>query len=148
MVELKAGGRVYKQPLTVSPDPRLTLPAAAYARQFALARDIERARAEIAMTLKEAESRHAGADARVRAITDAAPEKRSPDSIWAAPTTVEGLRYLGTAFKSLAQAVDGADAAPTPDVERGYARHRALLDAALAKWAKLGETSAPRANAP
>ena len=35
------------QPLTVAPDPRITLPAEAYAAQFALARRIEEAQARV-----------------------------------------------------------------------------------------------------
>jgi len=159
-VELKAGGSVYRQRLTVVADPRVALPAAAYARQFALARDIERARAEIARALAEtgkvqsalrALPPGAAADARaaaaeLQAITDAAPAIRSADSTGLVPTSTGGLRYLGIAFHGLAQAVDGADAAPTPDAERGYLRHRALLDAALARWASFKAGALARLN--
>jgi len=164
-VELKAGGRVYRQTLRVAPDPRIRLPAAAYARQFALARDIEGARVEIAAALKEAERIHAGiaerrkgagvapaaalaaADQELLAISDLAPEKSSPDSTGRPPTTTAGLRYLAAAFHNLERAVDGADAAPTADAERGYLRHRALLDAALPKWAKFKAGTLARVNA-
>ena len=164
-VELKAGGRVSWQTLTVTPDPRVTLPAAAYARQFALARDIEGARVEIAAALKDAERLHTGiaerrkgaagdagaalaaADEQLLAISDLAPGKSSPDSTGAPPTTTAGLRYLAAAFHSLARAVDGADGAPTADAERGYVRHRALLDAALARWAKFRSGTLARLNA-
>ena len=153
-IELRAGGGLYRQTLTVAPDPRVTLPAAAYARQFALARDIEAARVEIAAALKEAERLHAGiaerrnsaggaaaaaladADGQLLAIADLAPQQRSPDSTGRPPSTTNGLRYLAAAFHNLQRAVDGADTAPSVDAERGYARHRALLDAALTKWAK------------
>jgi hypothetical protein len=164
-VELKAGGRVYRQTLTVAPDPRVTLPPAAYARQFALARDIEGARVEIAAALAAAERIHttiaarrkdaagaaaaalAAADQQLLAISDLAPEKRSPDSIGRPPTTTAGLRYLAEAFRNLERAVDGADAAPTRDAERGYLRHRALLDRALADWAHFTGTGLPGLNA-
>ena len=164
-VELKAGDRVYRQTLAVAPDPRVTLPAAAYARQFALARDIEAARVEIAAALKQAERIHTGiaerrksaggataaalatADQELLAISDLAPEKGSADSIGRPPTTTGGLRYLAAAFHSLERAVDGADAAPTVDAERGYVRHRALSDAALAKWAKFNSGTLAGLNA-
>ena len=158
-VELEAGGRVYRQTLRVAPDPRVKLPAAAYAREFALAHDIEAARVEIAAALAEAGRIDAAmrathqttaliaAEAELRSISDAAPEKRSPDSVGSPPTTVGGLRYLQGAFRELARAVDGADGAPTPDAERGYVRHRALLDAALAKWAKFKDGTLARLNA-
>jgi hypothetical protein len=168
LVELKAGGREYREQLTVAPDPRVTLPAAAYARQFALARDIESARAEIATALADAaridaamRAPHqvsgpdagaalvaalAAAEEELRAISDTAPEKRSPDSTGLPPTTVAGLRYLEAAFHNLAHAVDGADAAPSADAERGYTQHRALLDAALAKWAAFKRDTLARLN--
>jgi hypothetical protein len=86
------------------------------------------------------------ADAELISISDLAPPKGSPDSIGRPPTTIGGLRYLETAFHNLARAVDGADALPTADAERGYARHRALLDAALAKWSKFKGSTLPRLN--
>ncbi|MDE2138257.1 MAG: hypothetical protein KGJ68_12565, partial [Gammaproteobacteria bacterium] len=169
LVELKAGGHEYREKLTVAPDPRVTLPVSAYARQFALARDIESARVEIAAALAESaridaamRAPHqvtgpdtgaalvaalAAAEQELRTISDAAPEKRSPDSIGLPPTTVAGLRYLEAAFHNLAHAVDGADAAPSADAELGYTRHRALLDAALAKWAAFKSGPLVRLNA-
>ena len=164
-VELKVGGHAYRQTLTVAPDPRVTLPAAAYARQFALARDIEGARVEIAAALAEAGRVHtaiaerlkdaagaqaaelAAADEELLAISDLAPERSSPDSIGRPPTTTAGLRYLAAAFHGLARAVDGADTAPTADAERGYRRHRALLDRALAGWAQFRSTELPHLSA-
>ncbi|HYL04066.1 MAG TPA: hypothetical protein VEU54_11685 [Steroidobacteraceae bacterium] len=164
-VELAAGGQRYRQPLTIAPDPRVPLPPAAYQRQFALARDIEGARVEIAAALDQAgrlrsalEERRKGAtaaaatalaaaDERLLAISDLAPPPRSPDSLGPAPSTVRGLRYLGEAFRNLARAVDGADAAPSVDAERGYARHRALLEQTLADWDRFRYTELPRLNA-
>jgi photosystem II stability/assembly factor-like uncharacterized protein len=164
-IELSAGTKSYRQPLTVAPDPRTKLAASAYARQFALARDIERARVQIAAALAEARRIHTAvvehgknagsvtasalseADRQLLAISDIPPAKDSPDSMGPAPKTIGGLRYLSAAFHSLARAVDGADAAPTPDALRGYARHRALLDEALADWARFKASAIPRLNA-
>lgn len=164
-IELNVAGKSYRQWLSVAPDPRLGLPASAYARQFALAREIEHARRQIAAALGEAKHVHeaiaarskgvdgetaaslASADQRLIAVSDIAPEKRSPDFLGPPPKTVGGLRYLGAAFHSLAQAVDGADRAPTGDAQRGYARHRALLDEALAKWAGFKATTLTQLNA-
>jgi photosystem II stability/assembly factor-like uncharacterized protein len=164
-VELRTDGRVYRQTLTIVPDPRLRLTAAAYARQFTLARDIEAARVEIATALAEAERIHAAiaerrknaaagsaaalaaADQRLLAVSDTAAGRSSPDSIGRPPTTTAGLHYLGAAFRDLARAVDGADAAPGIDAQRGYARHRALLDGALADWARFRSGELARLNA-
>jgi photosystem II stability/assembly factor-like uncharacterized protein len=164
-VELSVAGKSYRQWLTVAADPRIRLPASAYARQFALARAIERARVQIAAALAEAERVHSAiaargrsadgetaaglsrADQRLVAISDIAPEKSSPDFLGPPPKTVGGLRYLSTAFRNLAQAVDGADTAPTPNAQQGYARHRALLDEALANWAQFKAKALPELNA-
>jgi len=163
-LELKAGGSVYRQTLHVAADPRVTLPAAAYARQFALARDIERARAEIAAALAAAGRIHsavaerlpgsgaalaaslAAADRELLAVSDLEPQKRSPDSTGQVPTSTAGLRYLAAAFRELERAVDGADSAPSVDAERGYLSHRALLDTALARWATFKDGTLPRLN--
>jgi photosystem II stability/assembly factor-like uncharacterized protein len=156
-VELVAGGKRYRQPLTVAADPRVHLPASAYARQFALGRDIESARVRIAAALAEARRIHtaiaerarsaggrtgstasaaalAAADGELLAITDLEPGKPSPDFLGRPPTKVQGLTYLDEAFRSLARAVDGADSAPSPDALQGYARHLALLERTLADW--------------
>ena len=151
-LELRVGAQSYRQPLTVVPDPRVRMTPAAYARQFALARDIERARVELAQALTAARQAHGAiaerrkgatpataaaldaADAQLLAISDLAPEKRSPDSTGRPPDTTHGLRYLEAALRELARAVDGADAPPGVDAERGYLRDRALLDEALSKW--------------
>jgi hypothetical protein len=164
-IELDVDGKSYRQPLTVAADPRLKLAAIAYARQFALAREVEAARVQIARTLEEAKRIHAAilersksgsnpaaatlaaADQRLLAISDIAPDKQSPDASGPAPATIRGLRYLEAAFRNLARAVDGADALPTPDALRGYARHRALLNDVLMQWAQFTAIDVARLNA-
>jgi len=158
-VELAAGGASYRQTLRVLPDPRSKLSQAGYARQFALSRDIERARLEVAKAGSDAERVHAAlvarargagpalaatlqaAERRVATLADLSPDKPTPDSTGAAPRTVDGLRYLEGAFRKLASAVGGSDSAPSADAEKGFLRHRQLLDGALAAWAhfKAGE---------
>jgi photosystem II stability/assembly factor-like uncharacterized protein len=165
-VELSAGGDSYRQPLTMAPDPRVRLPASVYARQFALARRIEHARVQIADTLAEAgkihsaigeRSKSAGtagtaaaalsdADRQLLAVSDLQPPKDSPDSTGRPPQSITGLRYLEAAFRELEQAVDRADAAPTPDAVQGYAKHRALLDRALAAWDTFKSTDLAHLN--
>lgn len=163
-IELNAGGRSYRQSLTVAPDPRVKLPASAYGEQLRLSRDIERARVEIASALKDAARIHgaiternkgasgalaaalADADRQLLAISDITPPKDSPDSLGAAPTTINGLRYLSGALHALALAVDGADTAPSRNARDGYLKHRALLDRALADWVRFKATTLPQVN--
>ena len=64
----------------------------------------------------------------------------------AAPQTVSGLRYLADVFHRLAAAVDGADTDPSTDVCASFAKHRALLDATLAQWARIKASGSTRAR--
>lgn len=155
----------YRQSLQVAPDPRVHVAPAAYARQFALARDIERSRVKLALALAEAATIHAqiiersqhaspaavatlaAADLKLLAISDLSPAKSSPDATGASPTTINGLRYLADAFHGLARAVDGADAAPTADAKSGYAADRALLERALKQWEEFKATELAHLNA-
>src|SRR5213076_3112438 len=57
-VELSLGARRLSQPLTLAPDPRLSLPPEAYARQFALARRVESLAARVASAVDEADAAH------------------------------------------------------------------------------------------
>ena len=162
-LELSAGGERRSQPLTVAPDPRLGLAAEDYARQFALARRVEEASARLAPALAEAERLHkrlakralgAGAelldgierlDARARALSGLVPEGASWRTAAQAPKG--SLRFLDDALDDFASAVDGADAAPTPDVEAAFAPLEASLAAPLAAWTALKAAELAELNA-
>src|SRR5204862_7529465 len=73
-VVLTMSGQSVRQPLALKPDPRIKADAADYARQFALAKEIERARVDVRGALREAEALHARL---AKAATAAAPERRS-----------------------------------------------------------------------
>ena len=164
-IALNVGGKSYRQSLTIKPDPRIKLTAAAYARQFALARGIEEARVRIATALTEADHIHVAifdrskgsddatvaalfaADQRLLAVSDIVPHKDPRDTIGAPPTKISGLRYLGSAFKNLAAAIDGADTAPSPDALRSHAKLQALLEPALEDWMRFKGEDLVRLNA-
>jgi hypothetical protein len=164
-VELTVGDKHDRQQLIVAADPRISLPASAYEQQFALAREIEQARTTLAANLAEAARIHtqiterkksatrgtatalAEADRTLLTFSDLAPDKDSPDSLGPAPTSTHGMRYLASAFRSLARAVEGADAAPSVDARSGYTIHRALLDRTLADWNRFKATDLSRLNA-
>jgi hypothetical protein len=164
-VELNVGDKHDRQQLIVAADPRIALPANAYEQQFALAREIEKARITLAANLAEAARIHAQikereksatrgtaaalaeADRTVLTLSDLAPDKDSPDSLGPAPTSTQGMRYLAATFRSLARAVEGADAAPTADARSGYTIHRALLDHTSADWNRFKVNDLPRLNA-
>src|SRR6185295_14271918 len=75
-VELSVGGQRLTRPLTIAPDPRVSLPPEVYARQLGLARRIEALRESVAGALAEGEKlrvalvakRALDLEARVRAL--------------------------------------------------------------------------------
>ena len=145
---LDVDGTRLTQPLTVVPDPRVQVPPEGYARQFALARRVEEARARVATALHEAGAvqkslgeRRKGAKpeigkdldallARIRAATGG-------DTDFPAPKDNTSLRGLSGALGKLAAAVDGTDDAPSADAVTGFDQIQTLLAARLAAWETL-----------
>jgi photosystem II stability/assembly factor-like uncharacterized protein len=135
-VVMTMNGQKYSEKLTIAPDPRITLPASAYSEQFALARDVEQTRATIATALEAAKTliSDAGTRAdiveRAKAISGATTQTGFPLPV-AEPGT---LRFIGDALSKLQSAVDGADAAPTPDARTSWSILKPAADAALKAW--------------
>ncbi|MFL6261726.1 MAG: VPS10 domain-containing protein [Thermoanaerobaculia bacterium] len=145
---LDVDGTRLTQPLTVAPDPRVTLPAEAYARQFELARRIEEAQGRVARAgrendalLKALADRRKGASPEVAKSLDALRKKAEDlaggSAWWLSPTTLNCLRAVGDALNKLATAADGADAAPSPDTVDGFEKIQPSLNATLAAWETL-----------
>jgi photosystem II stability/assembly factor-like uncharacterized protein len=124
-------------PLEVLPDPRVPLPPGAYAEQFTLAREIEAERAKLAPALKDAEALipKLEGERRQRAIEISGINPATANAWWLFPKSTATLRYAADKLAALQQAVDGADAAPTPDAREGFAKAKAIAEEALAKWA-------------
>jgi photosystem II stability/assembly factor-like uncharacterized protein len=150
-VALTVADQRLTQPLEVIADPRVNLPDAAYAQQFALAREIEQQRATLATAThaagkvlealaqrREQAPKLAGAIDRVAAgLHDLAGTRAAPNvhNAWSfPPSRVQSLRYVAEALDKLAAAVDGADAAPSPDARAGLANLQPVEAAALAAW--------------
>jgi photosystem II stability/assembly factor-like uncharacterized protein len=147
-VVLDVDGARLTQPLTVSPDPRVTLPAEAYARQFELARRIEAAQTRLATAAKEKEAllaslaeRRKGASPVTEKAIDALQARveglAGGSAWWLTPASLTTLRAVGDDLTKLATAVDGADAAPSPDVVAGFDKIQPALNATLAAWEAL-----------
>jgi len=167
VVELAVDGRTFKQPLTLVPDPRVKLDDTAYAKQFALARNVEAAQLELAAAQGEAKNLHkniAAAHAASASNTDLKTaldafdaelvaragivEAANPHNAWILPpSSTTSLRFVGEALGKVAAAADGADAAPTPDAESGYAVAKALLDRELGEWKAFKATKLAAMNA-
>jgi len=163
-VELEVGGVRYEQPLEVVPDPRVDLPAEAYAAQFELAREISveidrvaAARSALgslqrALTRarREAPPRVApllGAfQEEVTEVSGVVPSDNPGNSWWLPARSLTSLRALASALSSLESAVDDADAAPSPDARSGFAALRPRIEAGLAAWESLRTERLSRLN--
>jgi len=161
---LTVDGRTLEQPLTIVPDPRVDLPQAAYEAQFALARKVETLRATVATIGQESnavaaaifERRKDEAPAirtamddlltRIGTVQGAEPTPDGSTAWWVPPTSLEAVNYLGGALRELAQAVDGADAAPSPDAEAGYQRLKAMTDSLAERWQAIEESDLAALN--
>ena len=155
---LDVDGTRLTQPLTMTPDPRLSLPAEAYARQCELARRIEAAQARVSRAnrqkddlVKALAERRKGASPEVGKAIDAL-QKRVEDlaggaAFWQEPKTLITLRAMKDALDKLARAADGADAAPSPDTVAGFEKIQAPLDVTLAAWEELKRKDLAAVNA-
>jgi photosystem II stability/assembly factor-like uncharacterized protein len=159
---LTVDGVRHTQSLDLEPDPDVHLPASAYADQFALAQRIETLRARVARAAKQADDlgdaldgRLAGAPASVRAdlaalrarvadVSGVRPEPNSTNSWAFPPKRTATLRWVQSALDTLAQAVDGADAEPSPDARAGFDATAPLAERALADWREVNETGVAR----
>jgi hypothetical protein len=154
-VELTVDGTTWKQPLVIAPDPRVNLPADAYARQFAFARKVEAARELVVSAYAEAVKLHemlravrkqpdqsfadayAALDTAVVGIAGIV-DAPNPNNAWAMPPrSTSTLAFLGGAIDKLANAADDADAAPSPDARTGYDALMPMLNRGLAGWQRL-----------
>ena len=154
-VVLEVDGVRWSQPLELAPDPRVDLDPAAYAEQFALARRIEAERARVAAAAEAARevqkalvARRAAATGRLRAELDAfqerltavtgqVPTANPSNGWWLPPRSLDSLRALASSLDDLLAAVDGADAAPSPDARAGFERALPRVATGLAAWQRL-----------
>jgi hypothetical protein len=139
IVEFDAAGQQLRQPLEIVPDPRIRVTQADFDAQFRLARQVEQSRARVRNILKEAAALKdklaarktdvaaAGLIAQIDALVGTPP----PTLGTSEPGTLQGISDRLDALNS---AVEGSDAAPSPDSLRGYALASRALDAAAARW--------------
>ncbi|MGH8042833.1 MAG: WD40/YVTN/BNR-like repeat-containing protein [Rudaea sp.] len=149
-VVLGVDGLKHEQSLRVLADPRIDLPASAYAEQFALAQKIELQNARIATATKDAEALAHALDTtsasgqlareistlRARVLGLSGIRKTAnPYNAWAyPPRDTRNFRFLATALGKLDAAVDGADAAPSVDARNGFNVLVPMIDASLKIW--------------
>ena len=135
-IELDVDGQQLRQPLEVVPDPRVRVSEADFRSQFALAQRLQQMRVTAHSMLKEvdaAKDRLKGNSAAIQQI----------DSVVGAPppplgsSDVATLLGVSDRIDALADAVESADGAPTPDMMRGYSTLSAALNAISQRWTAL-----------
>ena len=150
-ITLSAGGERLTQPLTVVADPRVNLAEQAYAQQFELARRVEQSRAKVAVANGEvdklleqlaalrlangAPARDIDALAQRARVIAGSTASANPNNARAFPPRgVRSLHFAAAWLDKLDQAIDGDDAAPSPDARRGVEKLAPIVDASLQDW--------------
>ncbi len=111
VVRLTHGGRTYTRTVTVLRDPRIAASDADLRAQYALAQAVRGRLAQIATGKRQTKNPR---------ILGAAPAGSPDNSVGSPPHDFASLTSLQGEFESLEQAVESADAAPTPDMRRAY----------------------------
>ncbi len=161
---LSAGGRRLEQPLEVTPDPRVGIPAAAYAEQLAMAQRVDALRVPLALAAREADSVLAALADRVAKAPPAlrpklaalreqvaalagVPLLANPANAWSfPPRRLDSLRFVRGGLDALYGAIEGADAAPSADVHTGLERLTPMAHGAVAGWEALKKQQLEEAN--
>jgi hypothetical protein len=136
VVELRAAGQALRQPLTVVADPRVTVSEPDFDAEFRLAKQIEQARVRVRSMLAQASE----LKARLKANPQEAPLTAQLDALVGEDAPIGGkmppttLTSISEWLDSLAQAVDGADGAPTPDNLQGFAQVSGALQQIEPRW--------------
>jgi chromosome segregation ATPase len=164
-VELRVDGHSYRQPLTIKPDPRVTVSVAAMQREFELANKVETAAAQASKASAEAKQLLQALDDRQShasgALHDqiAALETKAADlsgmelhadprnTIGSQPRRTDSLRALSANLEKLLSAVDDADADPSTDAQASYATLSQTLSATLDEWQALKQHDVVALNA-
>ncbi|HSC19511.1 MAG TPA: hypothetical protein VLC74_11410 [Rhizomicrobium sp.] len=150
-VELRAGGTVARQPLAIKPDPRVRVSSAALAREFELAVKVEAAAKQASAAADQATKlldellKRAGQEPKVRpsiqqlmtriSSISGIPLPGDARSLRPDPPSPPGsLKSLSEELDNLRNAVDGADADPSPDAQAAYTTLSHRLARALQEW--------------
>ncbi|HJQ37256.1 MAG TPA: hypothetical protein VKB93_08960, partial [Thermoanaerobaculia bacterium] len=140
-VLLTVDGKRLEQTLRIVPDPRVKLPESIYGDQYTLALQIDALRASVAAAVTESDAlldktNDEAVRARIREV--AGPNLQFGSTAGPnVPPSPAALRFLNSALENLLDAVDGADAAPSPDARAGFARLQEAAQRALASWKEL-----------
>jgi hypothetical protein len=84
--------------------------------------------------------------AKARAVSGLPPPSRPPNAPQPKPLRIDSLQVLTTQLEKLEDAVDGADADPSPDARAGYAALSHTLTTTLVEWRHLLDQDLPTLN--
>jgi hypothetical protein len=113
-VRLSVNGKTYSEALTLRRDPNYPATDADLLAQFRLAQQIETQLTAVNGAIKRAETL-LKTHPQVRSILGEEPPSTPDDSIGKPWTSFDNLRYIGMSLQGLEDAVESADARPTPD---------------------------------
>ncbi|MBI3449956.1 MAG: hypothetical protein HY049_13700 [Acidobacteria bacterium] len=152
VASLIVDGSTVTRRFEVTADPRVTLSAAGYLSEFALAREVEGLATRVAVASdaagklqKEISRRRAAASGAVALAFDAFQRDLSAvtggrvtpnryDAQAFPPREIATLAWVAGALGSLMEAVDGADAAPTADARAGFEKLGPIAGEAIGRW--------------
>jgi photosystem II stability/assembly factor-like uncharacterized protein len=164
-VVLTVDGEKLSQALTVLPDPRVNVPAEVYAQEYALATRVDEERTHVTIAAHEIKQMLEGLKkARPQSPKDVASEidaltlrartlsgmreTANEKNAWAfPPRDTHNFLFLTESLEKLQDAVDGEDAAPSPDTQRGFEAIGPLLEASLKDWDDLKASDLAALNA-
>ena len=135
-VRMHVNGKTYTQTAKIVRDPRLETTVADLQAQYALANAIEDRMAAITSAQERAKNLSLTTAQRDELLGPAHTENPD-DSVGTPAQDFYSLRYLANAYKTLKDAVESADAAPTPDMRAGFTKLNAMLESTLAKMKRL-----------
>jgi hypothetical protein len=162
-VELQANGKTLRQPLSLKPDPRVKVESSALMEEFELASKVQEAGKQAAAAVDDAtallkalarrERNDTAERPQIRALMDqisavsGIPTPWDPRAARANPPTPPGsLKHLAAEFANLQDAVDDADAEPSPDSRAAYATLQTALGKQLQIWQQLKQANGSIAN--
>ncbi|MHB8678605.1 MAG: WD40/YVTN/BNR-like repeat-containing protein [Rudaea sp.] len=161
-VVLTVDGVKQERPLRVLADPRLHLPASAYAEEFALAQSIQAQSERVASAARESDAMLHALDAikakrlahdvetvriRVQAISGEREVPNPHNALAFPPRDTKNFKFLAGSLMKLQSAVDGADAMPSIDAQNGYKALLPIIDAVLQAWEELKSREVAGLNA-
>ena len=119
-VHLRVNGKTYSQSLTLRRDPTAPATDADLRAQFQLAQQVDAELQAVQAAHKRAASL-VKTHPQLRSVVGEAPAPTPDDSVGKPAQDFTSLRYIGDALQTLEQAVENADARPTPDQYAAFA---------------------------